>query len=165
MQEAVILAPLKTRQQGIQGGAHIPHQPHFHMGAAAQPFAVGENLGNAGIGLQEILPGEIGAQQQNNIGLGNGIGTGLAANKAGHADTIGIVMFQRHFPLKRPAYRRIKATAQFTHLFARILAAHATINEGAFGTTQHFHQLIKRAIIGAQHCARAINRGCNGGFG
>ena len=92
---------------------------------------------------EELGEGEVRAEQQQKVGLMNGVIGSAVTEQAGHADGVGIVMFQPLLAAERIADRRLQSVRQLEHLLAGIPAPIAAEDRHRLRIVDHLRELIE----------------------
>ena len=103
----------QLRQQRLDGGADIADKAEVELAAPAEIFRPDIDLGYFGIVGEKLLVGKIGSQHQQHVA---GVHGGIAGGKTdepGHADVIGIVVFDMVLAAERMHDRALERLRKF----------------------------------------------------
>ena len=133
----------EKRQQRAEGGFDIAYQCHIHFTVGANTAGIDINLNDFGIRRIEGAIGELGAEQDQGVGVHHGVEAGGEANQPGHPHIIRIVVFNVLFAAQRMNDRRFELLGERHQLFMRPGAA-ATAHQGdVAGIAQQLGQLLQ----------------------
>ena len=124
VQEGAVLLLLHVRQDVLDGGGDITGHRVLDAGAAADVGAVDVNLRHVGI-RQEVVVGEVRAQQDEQVCFVGGLVGCTIAEQAGHADVEGVVVLDVHLATQGVADGGLDLFGEREDLLAGILHAGA----------------------------------------
>ena len=100
IEEAAALLRLDQRHQGRKGGQHVAVDRDVDVGPAAQFLRGPVHLRRAG-SRQELVIGEVCAEQDQQIGVLDPLGCCAVAQQPRHADVVGVVVLHEVFAAER----------------------------------------------------------------
>ena len=106
---------LHQRQHRPQGGPDVAVDPQLQRGAPTQPRGVVVDLDRARLG-QEAVVGEVGTQQNQQIGLVGGLVAGAVTEQPAHPDVVGIVELDPFLAAQRMPDRAVQLGGHLHHL-------------------------------------------------
>ncbi len=92
IEEFTIAFFFHQRQQGAKRGFNIAHQRHVDFAVRANTARVDVNLNDFGIARIKGAVGELGAEQDQRIGVHHGVEARREANQAGHSHIIRVIV-------------------------------------------------------------------------
>ena len=136
-QERVVFVLLKTRQQSLQGRLDIADRSDRDGMAPADMRRIRVDLDDRRLVRIELGPGEICSEQQQHVAVENGMIAGGAADDAGHADIVGIVVLDEVLAARRVRHRRLQSRGGGDHLVMRAFAAGASVDRDRFALIEN----------------------------
>ena len=105
----------------------------------------------------ELGPGEIRAEQEQHVAVEDGVIAGGPADHAGHADIVGIVVFDEVLAARRVRHWRLQARRRGDHLVMRAGAASARIDRDRLALVENGRDLVEVRVARANERARRMN--------
>ena len=141
MRDAVVeMAPVglcrQLRQQRRERGADVADEAEIEFAAAAEVLGPDVDLRDLGVGRQELLVGKIGPEHQQHVAGVHGGVAGGKADEAGHADVIGIVVFDMLLAAERMHHRALQRLRELHQRSMRARAAAAAKQRHAIGRVE-----------------------------
>ena len=106
---------LHERQNRAQRRADIAVHRELERRAPAEPGRVPVDLDRAGA-REEVVVGEVGAEQQQQLRLVHGLVTGAVAEQPAHPDVVGVVVLDPLLTPQRVPDRAVQLPGQLHHL-------------------------------------------------
>ena len=127
-------------QQRRYGGADVTDDTEVELAAAAQILRANIDLRDFGAGRQELLVGKVGPQHQQHVaGMHRRIAGGKP-DEAGHADVVGVVVFDMLLAAERMHDRALERFGELHQAVMRAGAAAPAEQRHALGAVQEIGQ-------------------------
>jgi len=127
-EKGILLVLLKARQQSLQGRLNVADDPERDRMPSSYMRGIGVDLNDRGpVGI-ELAPGEISPEQEQHIAVQNGVIAGGSANDAGHADIVGIVVFDEVLAAGCVRHRRFQSRRRGNNFVVRAGASGAGVD-------------------------------------
>ncbi|SAJ31330.1 Uncharacterised protein [Enterobacter cloacae] len=133
----------QQRQQGGEGGFDIADKRHIHLAVRADAAGINVDLDNFGIRRVERAVRELGAEQDQRVGVHHGVEAAGKTDQPGHADIVRVIVFNVLFPAQGVHNWRLQLTGKFHQLFMRAGAAAAAHQGDIAGVSQQLCQLFQ----------------------
>ena len=139
---AVRLVIHQLAASAADGGLDVSDEPEVKGRPAADVLGIFVDLDFLhAVAGQELGEREVGAQEQQEVGPVNGVISSAVAEQAGHADGMGIVMFQPLLAAEGISDRGLELARELEHLLAAILTAVAAEDGDLLRLVDHRRQL------------------------
>lgn len=116
IQEAAICARPDSRQQRLQRRRDVAHRRDIDRMSATEMRAVDVNLNDRRLPRIELPPGEIAAEQQQRVALGQRVIAALRAEDTRHPYVVGVVVLQKILGSRRAGDRCLEPFGKRDHL-------------------------------------------------
>ena len=139
---------LEQGQQRLDREADIANQAKIDLAAPAEIFRPDVDLRDLAVRRKELLVGKIGAEHQEHVAGMHGCISRREANEAGHADVVGIVVFDMLLAAERMHHRAFEGLAQLHQRAMCACASTATEHGDLLGLVEHRGKRLELFRIG-----------------
>ncbi len=123
-----VLALLDAWQQGLQGVLDISHDTQGHRMSPPDVRRVDVNLDDRSVLRIELLPGEVGSEEQQGVAVENGLVARLHPDDSRHTDVVRVVVLEHVLTPGSMGDGRSQARCELYHLVVGPTATRAGID-------------------------------------